>query len=60
MTSPIQRIPQTDKTLMPLRGEGNQPPKQLYIDCTDDSDEMLQLIAINECEDNVFDQRFYD
>lgn len=27
MTSPIQRTSQTDKTLMPLRGEGNQPPK---------------------------------
>lgn len=31
MISPVQRIPQTDKTIMPLRGEGNQPLKPPHI-----------------------------
>jgi len=31
MKSPIERKPNNDKTLMPLRGEGNQPPKPPHI-----------------------------
>lgn len=48
MTSPIQRNPQTDKTIMPLRGEGNQCNKKGYLWLTEKQAQRLRNMEVSQ------------